>query len=101
MASQHATFLASKTVADVLSEKKNNNALIDIHVTATVEKVFETLESNGKCPPVHRVDQFDSFVPLSLHRSGPPFFLGYFLLFFSRMSPSCYPTGMATVKELS
>ncbi|KAG0234916.1 hypothetical protein BGX31_004425 [Mortierella sp. GBA43] len=49
--STHATFLANKTVADVLNEKQNSQALIDIHVTTTVEKVFETLESNGKSPP--------------------------------------------------
>ncbi|CAO3568569.1 unnamed protein product [Mortierella alpina] len=48
MSSQHAKFLATQTVADVLSIKKQEHALIDIHVTATVEKVFETLLSNGK-----------------------------------------------------
>ncbi|KAG0212263.1 hypothetical protein BGX28_006616 [Mortierella sp. GBA30] len=48
MSSQHAKFLATQTVADVLRGKKQDHALIDIHVTATVEKVFETLLSNGK-----------------------------------------------------
>ncbi|KAF8927845.1 hypothetical protein BGZ58_010080 [Dissophora ornata] len=48
MSSQHTRFLASKTVADVLDEKKQSHALIDIHVTATVEKVFDTLQANGK-----------------------------------------------------
>ncbi|KAF9954775.1 hypothetical protein BGZ65_003827 [Modicella reniformis] len=52
MSTQHARFLATKTVADVLNEKKNNHTLTDIHVTATVEKVFETLESNGKYLPI-------------------------------------------------
>ncbi|KAF9113691.1 hypothetical protein BGX27_000962 [Mortierella sp. AM989] len=35
MSSQHAKFLASKTVADVLATKKQDHALIDIHVTST------------------------------------------------------------------
>ncbi|KAF9083075.1 hypothetical protein BGX29_009440 [Mortierella sp. GBA35] len=43
MTSQHAHFLATHTVADVLNEKKQDQPLIDIQVTATVEKVFETL----------------------------------------------------------
>ncbi|KAF9351343.1 hypothetical protein BGX26_010635 [Mortierella sp. AD094] len=55
MSSQHARFLASKTVADVLSVKKQDHALIDIHVTATVEKVFETLRSNGKSLFVYNI----------------------------------------------
>ncbi|ORZ26440.1 hypothetical protein BCR41DRAFT_348321 [Lobosporangium transversale] len=55
MTSQHAAFLASKTVADVLNEKAQNHALIDIPVTATVEKVFETLQSNDILSvPVYR-----------------------------------------------
>ncbi|KAG0361711.1 hypothetical protein BC939DRAFT_502647 [Gamsiella multidivaricata] len=55
MSSQHAKFLASKTVADVLREKKMDQPLIDIPVTATVEKVFETLQSNDILSvPVYR-----------------------------------------------
>lgn len=45
--SQHAAFLATQTVADVLRAKTPEHPLIDIHVSATVEKVFETLLSNG------------------------------------------------------
>lgn len=56
MTSLHAQFLATHTVADVLSEKKQDHDLIDIQVTATVETVFETLLANGKnkhpCFPV-------------------------------------------------
>lgn len=48
MTSRHAQFLATHTVADVLSEKKQDHDLIDIQVTATVETVFETLLANGK-----------------------------------------------------
>ncbi|KAF9192204.1 hypothetical protein BGZ50_008722 [Haplosporangium sp. Z 11] len=48
MASQHAKFLATQTVANVLENKKEEHPLIDIHVTATVEKVFEALLENGK-----------------------------------------------------
>jgi len=44
---QHAAFLATQTVADVLRAKTPEHPLIDIHVSATVEKVFETLLSNG------------------------------------------------------
>ncbi|KAI1309953.1 hypothetical protein EDD11_003968 [Mortierella claussenii] len=55
MTSHHAKFLASKTVADVLNEKKQGHGLIDIHVTATVEKVFETLQENDILSvPVYR-----------------------------------------------
>lgn len=47
MTSQHASFLATQTVANVLEAKQKDIPLIDIHVTSTVEKVFETLLSNG------------------------------------------------------
>lgn len=47
MTSQHASFLATQTVANVLEAKETDTPLIDIHVTSTVEKVFETLMSNG------------------------------------------------------
>ncbi|KAF9581213.1 hypothetical protein BGW38_001860 [Lunasporangiospora selenospora] len=53
----HHQFLASHTVGDVLLEKKtrNDQPLIDIHVTTTVEKVFETLLVNDILSvPVYR-----------------------------------------------
>ncbi|KAG0057063.1 hypothetical protein BGZ83_001912 [Gryganskiella cystojenkinii] len=53
--SQHAAFLATQTVEDVLRAKNHDHPLIDIHVTATVEKVFETLLSNDILSvPVYR-----------------------------------------------
>ncbi|KAG0290401.1 hypothetical protein BGZ97_006182 [Linnemannia gamsii] len=55
MTSQHAQFLATHTVADVLEQKKQDHDLIDIQVTATVEKVFETLLANDILSvPVYR-----------------------------------------------
>ncbi|KAF9298362.1 hypothetical protein BGZ88_007015 [Linnemannia elongata] len=55
MTSLHAQFLATHTVADVLSEKKQDHDLIDIQVTATVETVFETLLANDILSvPVYR-----------------------------------------------
>ncbi|KAF9921723.1 hypothetical protein FBU30_008210 [Linnemannia zychae] len=55
MTSLHSQFLATRTVADVLNEKKQDHPLIDIQVTATVEKVFETLQSNDILSvPVYR-----------------------------------------------
>ncbi|KAF9135403.1 hypothetical protein BGW39_003200 [Mortierella sp. 14UC] len=55
MTSLHSQFLETHTVADVLSEKKQDHALIDIQVTATVEKVFETLLANDILSvPVYR-----------------------------------------------
>ncbi|GJJ68906.1 hypothetical protein EMPS_01252 [Entomortierella parvispora] len=54
--SQHAAFLATQTVADVLKAKTTEHPLIDIHVSATVEKVFETLLSNDILSvPVYRI----------------------------------------------
>ncbi|KAF9376781.1 hypothetical protein CPB97_010607 [Podila verticillata] len=55
MTSQHASFLATQTVANVLEAKQKDTPLIDIHVTSTVEKVFETLLSNDILSvPVYR-----------------------------------------------
>ncbi|KAG0284347.1 hypothetical protein BGZ96_011282 [Linnemannia gamsii] len=55
MTSLHAQFLATHTVADVLEQKKQDLDLIDIQVTATVEKVFETLLANDILSvPVYR-----------------------------------------------
>ncbi|KAG0303554.1 hypothetical protein BGZ98_006532 [Dissophora globulifera] len=55
MSSHHARFLSSKTVADVLDARDQSHSLIDIHVTATVEKVFETLRANDILSvPVYR-----------------------------------------------
>ncbi|KAG0338193.1 hypothetical protein BG000_004392, partial [Podila horticola] len=56
MASQHASFLATQTVANVLEAKQKDTPLIDIHVSSTVEKVFETLLSNDILSvPVYRI----------------------------------------------
>ncbi|KAG0018083.1 hypothetical protein BGZ81_010401 [Podila clonocystis] len=56
MTSQHASFLATQTVANVLEAKQKDTPLIDIHVTSTVEKVFETLLSNDILSvPVYRI----------------------------------------------
>ncbi|KAF9426555.1 hypothetical protein BGZ94_006358 [Podila epigama] len=56
MTSQHASFLQTQTVANVLASKSQDHPLIDIHVTSTVEKVFETLLSNDILSvPVYRI----------------------------------------------
>ncbi|KAF9970273.1 hypothetical protein BGZ73_007036 [Actinomortierella ambigua] len=54
--SHHTAFLAQKTVGDVLDEKPNQAPLVDIHVSTTVEKVFETLLTHDFLSvPVYRI----------------------------------------------